>query len=70
MFINRERADSEQFAAMKTAEKFIKELKPRQNDLKPMILNCMWHIATKKRQNIDEAVAILSDLVMEDQQVF
>ncbi|CAD5116982.1 DgyrCDS5817 [Dimorphilus gyrociliatus] len=63
-----ERQDTEQFAAMKTAEKFIKELKPKQNDLKPVILHCMWLIATKKRQNVDEAVNTLSELVMEEQQ--
>lgn len=52
---DKDKADSE-IMAVRTAEKLLKEVKPKPGDLRPFVLENMALIATKQKQNIEKAI--------------
>lgn len=51
-----EKADSEQLA-LRTAEKLLREMKPRTGDLRHTILENMALVATRHKGNVEKALA-------------
>ncbi|CAG2234366.1 IFT139B [Mytilus edulis] len=52
---DKDKSDSEQMA-VRTAEKLLKELKPKAGDIRPKLLENMALIATKQKANIEKAL--------------
>ena len=56
-----EKADSEQMA-VRTAEKLLKETKPKPGDVRARLLENMVLIATKNKNNIEKALSAFMDI--------
>lgn len=63
--LDRDKADSEQMA-VRTAEKLLKELKPKPGDIRPKLLENMALIATKQKQNVEKALSSFMDLTVDE----
>ncbi|KAK3106370.1 hypothetical protein FSP39_018677 [Pinctada imbricata] len=53
--VDREKAESEQIA-VRTAEKLLKEVKPKPGDIKPKILENLALVQTKQKPNVEKAL--------------
>lgn len=60
-----ERAEGEMLA-IRTAEKLIKDLRPRPGDLRPKILENMALVATKNKANVEKAIAVFTEITNEN----
>ncbi|XP_052805384.1 tetratricopeptide repeat protein 21B-like isoform X2 [Mya arenaria] len=64
---SREKTDSEQMA-VRTAEKLLKELKPKPGDQRPQYLANMALIATKQKANVEKAINSFMEMVSDEKQ--
>ncbi|XP_041371664.1 tetratricopeptide repeat protein 21B-like [Gigantopelta aegis] len=56
-----EKADSEQMA-VRTAEKLLREVKPKPGDIRPKLLENMALIATKQKSNVEKALSAFMEI--------
>ncbi|KAL3836422.1 hypothetical protein ACJMK2_021855 [Sinanodonta woodiana] len=64
---DRDKTDSEQMA-VRTAEKLLKELKPKPGDMRPKLLENMALISTKQKQNLEKALAAFMDMSSDERE--
>ena len=57
-----EKADTEQHA-IRTAEKLLREMKPRQGDLRHQLLENMALVSTKQKGNVEQALAAFMEII-------
>ncbi|KAK6970975.1 Tetratricopeptide repeat protein 21B [Biomphalaria glabrata] len=64
--VSKDKTDTE-IMAVRTAEKLLKEVKPKPGDLRPLILENMSLIATKQKANVEKALNSFTELCSGEQ---
>lgn len=65
--MDRDKADSEQMA-VRTAEKLLKEIKPKPGDIRPKLLENMALLATKQKQNVEKALNAFMEITSNERE--